>query len=404
MTSELTLRIQNKNGNFDCERYKNFPAPKSAHLAICYTDNAASEQMALDLKQELVKGLSKIEKTFTKFPTSCRGNNRSLNNCHALSISTNEKLLVGVTDGLSDVFVAPSVLQWKQQSLPIVPTGMNVTLPNPFAKPNAAFWTNNISEALLPIFHLIGVSQEEQKVFISYRRKDTSDLADQLFDRLTHEGFDVFLDRFSIKPGIDFQDKLYQALADKAMVIFLESTDFLTSQWINYEIAFTKKYRLGYLAVNIDNAPKAQAINNSFRETVTLNPAKLLDSIDLNHVVNKIKEQHTIALYRKKIYLNTNIKAALRRKKLNPTIDVNGFISVSGKKGRINNIVGTTRPPILKNYYHLDINNLKDTKIIVGPEFIENNRGILNTWLSQKSDIQFFNEGDLLNLMKFVNS
>ena len=67
------------------------------------------------------------------------------------------------------------------------------------------------------------ITTEITRIFISYRRLETLPVALQLFDRLTHEGFDVFLDRFSIPPGYDFQRRLNQELEDKSMVILLES-------------------------------------------------------------------------------------------------------------------------------------------------------------------------------------
>lgn len=55
----------------------------------------------------------------------------------------------------------------------------------------------------------------ESRLFISYVRRDTSAIADQLFGALTQEGFDVFLDRCSVPVGVPFQKRLMQDLCDK---------------------------------------------------------------------------------------------------------------------------------------------------------------------------------------------
>ncbi len=72
---------------------------------------------------------------------------------------------------------------------------------------NAQFWDRNITECIPAILSRSGLSLPDQRIFISYRRLEAQPLAEQLFDALTHEGFDVFLDRFSIRPGIDFQTR-----------------------------------------------------------------------------------------------------------------------------------------------------------------------------------------------------
>src|SRR5205823_14119402 len=110
--------------------------------------------------------------------------------------------------------------------VPIVPAGGNPStlLPtNDLRKINVAFWSKQITESVPAILSRAGLTTDEHRVFISYRRVETQPLAEQLFDRLTHEGFEVFLDRFSIDPGLDFQRRLHQELADKAMVVLLES-------------------------------------------------------------------------------------------------------------------------------------------------------------------------------------
>ena len=47
-----------------------------------------------------------------------------------------------------------------------------------------------------------------RKIFISYKRTDTTALAHQLFDTLIKKGYIPFLDSYSLEPGVDFQEYL----------------------------------------------------------------------------------------------------------------------------------------------------------------------------------------------------
>jgi TIR domain len=120
-------------------------------------------------------------------------------------------------------------------------TALNLPLNEPLTH-----CTSGIRDAAPSLLSRADVTSSESLIFISYRRLETLPFALQLFDRLTHEGFEVFLDRFSIPPGFDFQRRLTRELEDKSMVLLLESTGVKDSKWIQHEIDFAKRTRLGF--------------------------------------------------------------------------------------------------------------------------------------------------------------
>jgi hypothetical protein len=79
--------------------------------------------------------------------------------------------------------------------------------------------------------------RETRRLFISYRRSDTSGVAAQLYEALDAAGFDVFLDTRTLLPGEPFQDILWHRLADTDVVVVLDSLDFLASRWTEEELA-----------------------------------------------------------------------------------------------------------------------------------------------------------------------
>lgn len=402
MASELIIQLQDKRGRFSCEKFNNLPSPKSAYIAICFNNTPHAEKYANDLKVKLINSLVNLGNNFFASQPSCNGNAVGFNGCKALGIPDNLKLLLVVSDGASNTFNEPAVLKWHFTTLPVLKKGNAYNLPHPFNIPNAVFWSNDIDEVIPAIFGLVGISEEDQKIFISYRRTDTSAFAEQLFDRLNHEGFEVFLDRFSINPSVNFQNRLYQELADKAMVLLLESPTYQSSKWIQYEIAFAKKYRLGLLAINTNSSPKVITVDDEFRRSVLLDSTGILDNPSLDKLVQEIKQQHSIALYRMRNYLTTNIVVALQNRGAKTNFDANGFISVANTKGTVYKIWATPRPPKVNDYHYSDLSNPVGKKVIVGPEFMEEKRDTLNKWLSQKSVVNFYNEGEILSLSNLI--
>ena len=131
---------------------------------------------------------------------------------------------------------------------------------------------------------------------------------------------------------------------------------------------------------------------------VSLNAAGILDQVSLDLLVIEIKQQHSITLYRMRNYLTASIVAGLQAKGMTTGFDENGFISVANRGGIEYKIWTTPRPPRVNDYHYSDISNPMGKKVIVGPEFKEDKRGTLNSWLSHKSNVKFYNEGEILTL------
>jgi TIR domain len=92
--------------------------------------------------------------------------------------------------------------------------------------------------------------RETRRLFISYRRNDTSGVAAQLYEALDAAGFDVFLDTHGIlRPGEPFQDILWHRLADTDVAVVLDSPNFLASCLTEEELAHANTSNLQMLQV-----------------------------------------------------------------------------------------------------------------------------------------------------------
>ena len=144
---------------------------------------------------------------------------------------------------------------------------------------NGSKWSSgdDAVETASKVLKFLGLAEEDRRIFISYRQTDAAPVADQLRANFINSGWDVFLDRFSIPPGVNFQERLDRELADKAFVFLLETPDITNSKWVEHEIAFALYRKLGILALTLPNTTAQQlhpAIQQAMR--IRLNAADMV--------------------------------------------------------------------------------------------------------------------------------
>ena len=342
--------------------------------------------------------------------------------CHAVDEPTCQKVLVRTAGGSgSGAWQNPTAESlWLQHwgdpnwhVLPIMRAGTNPAtfLPVQWQGINASFWTRDPTESLWAVFQRAGLAPEESRIFISYVRRDTTAIADQLFAALTVAGFDVFLDRSSVPVGIEFQERLMQDLVDKAMVVFLNSPGVSQSKWVGEEIATIKKYRLGLLELSFPGAQKRNDIDPDFRMPVNAGElessgphyaagaSKLKDQV-LVDVVERIKTTHGQALHRRRFELIDNFAAALQQAGKTAQVLPDGtfILAARGVQGSV--VVGlTTRIPELADFCSLhqrgNLSPARSGWLISPSPFFVAQRQAQVTWLGGVCNIQHVNEGQI---------
>ena len=80
-------------------------------------------------------------------------------------------------------------------------------------------------------------------IFISYSRKNGSELAVQLEELLGRKGFSVFRDEHSLQPGDPFAAPLFKHCSKAQLVVALLSEEAVDSDWVNQEIETRLAYR-----------------------------------------------------------------------------------------------------------------------------------------------------------------
>ncbi len=136
---------------------------------------------------------------------------------------------------------------------------------------NALTWGSG-EESALVLLRALGVVEEERRLFLSYRQAESSALALQLRRALSERSYDVFLDRFSVPPGADFQRRIDIELADKAFVLLLESASAIGSDWVQHEVTYALSHRIAVLALTlpgVDIEEQFEVIDDAFRLLLT---------------------------------------------------------------------------------------------------------------------------------------
>ena len=117
-----------------------------------------------------------------------------------------------------------------------------------------------LDEVCNRILHLIGYDERDRSVFISYRRQDGEQIAHDLRYALIDRGWDVFLDRYIIPPGSNFQAELTRDLDGRGLVLVIESPTITTSAWVEYELAFARRHGIGIHAVCLPETARGQQV------------------------------------------------------------------------------------------------------------------------------------------------
>jgi hypothetical protein len=118
-------------------------------------------------------------------------------------------------------------------------TDIGRSIPQTIQTSNAYFLQTEDAglEALFAVAaECLGMLRLQRRIFVSYRRTESREVAVQLHDRLSARGFDVFLDTHDIRPGEMIQEMLWHKLADCDVVLMLDTQDYFASKWTKQEL------------------------------------------------------------------------------------------------------------------------------------------------------------------------
>ncbi|HLU86510.1 MAG TPA: toll/interleukin-1 receptor domain-containing protein [Taishania sp.] len=151
-----------------------------------------------------------------------------------------------VNGDFKDLEITEKLLKDGTMILPIFFNGFKSDIPSVLSNQNAIQYHSNeinrITNIVLEAFELL---RSTRKVFISYKRAESSSVAIQLYEALEGNNFDVFLDTHSIQKGEPFQDELWHRMTDCDVIVLLNTPEFLESHWCKEEFAEASAKQIG---------------------------------------------------------------------------------------------------------------------------------------------------------------
>ncbi len=158
-----------------------------------------------------------------------------------------------------------------QQAIPVLPVvstlgAIAAEVPPSLRAINCLFLDQAPMERVFSaLLECVGLLPRQRRVFLSYRRSETTVAAVQLFAELSARQFDVFLDTHSIGAGVDFQEQLWHQLSDVDVLLMLESPDYFASRWTDAEYGRALAKGIGVLRVQWPDATPSAITSTASR-------------------------------------------------------------------------------------------------------------------------------------------
>lgn len=153
-----------------------------------------------------------------------------------------------INGDFNDTDIAEKLLLDGSMILPVYFTEdcFSTEIPEVLANQNGILYKeieeDRIVNIALESFELL---RSTRKVFISYKRNESTSVAIQLFEALEAHNFDVFLDTHSVGKGQPFQDELWHRMTDCDVIVLLNTRGFLDSHWCKEEFAEAAAKQIG---------------------------------------------------------------------------------------------------------------------------------------------------------------
>jgi hypothetical protein len=149
------------------------------------------------------------------------------------------------------------------------------------------------------VLRLMEIEEGERSVFISYAQQDGSAWAYELRRVLVDEGWDVFLDRISIDPGVDFQKTLARDLDGRSLVLVVESPLVASRPWVTWELTYARDHAIGLMsfATETIGAVLGGQVEEDRRFVAkgVLGGTTKLDQGERNRLLREVQYQHSTA-------------------------------------------------------------------------------------------------------------
>lgn len=405
---QVVLQHPLANGGKVCRGFTGLPI--ASHAWFCIDSvRAADDADAEQLGNDLAAGIRKLGFHVREVLPPCGGGSDHFGACHARNEPDCKKIrlvLIGKAKQYTQ-YQTPAAWQTHDPTFRLAPVFLTAAsvnfLPSNLAGQNGFHWSKGDMQAATEILRIADIINERPRIFISYVRKDSHLIADQLFDHLTRRGFEVFLDRFSLPPGADFQLRLMEELARIGTVLVLDSPGVPTSSWVRLEVDFARLHRLGLLALRLPGGAGISGITSGRQMTLEdqdLTAKGRVRVKRLEDLLSRITLVHANAEQRRVAYLRDSLSSAL---------SLNGFVSqgfdrfgvVVARKNEDFAFRVSHLPPEVGDFHALaNYAHSHKATVFAPAKFMDWRARRPMDWVSRVSSIDIEDEADMIDKIK----
>lgn len=233
----------------------------------------------------------------------------------------------------------------------------------------------------------LSLLRAERRLFISYRRAESSAAAIQMFEALDSRGFNVFLDTHSVRPAAHVQSELWQRLADSDIVLLLDTPNFRVSRWTVAELAQANMTSIQILHVlwpTVHEDPYSafssfyETSNNSFRSGIAPDQASTFSDETVDDLCLRVEALRARALAARYTYMVDYFCDQARAAGRDVYVHPQRYLSVEGP-GRSMAVFPTVGIPTARRLEEVEI-AISKVGVDADVRVIYDERGIMDVW------------------------
>lgn len=251
--------------------------------------------------------------------------------------------------------------------------------------------SNDIEKLVSCILEGLSLLRLSRRLFISYKRDESSTVAIQLFEQLEKNGFDVFLDTHSIRPGEPFQEELWHRMADTDVVVLLNTPGFLNSNWTTQELAKANSMSIGILQViwpshklerDAELSIPLQLSDFDFENKIFKNPKSYLTPNAISNIISQVESLRARSLASRQDNIITEFIASSNRVGKKADLQSEKFITMKRSDGKELVIIPTVGVPQAFTYNQSEelVARIK-SKNVAGAFLLFDHRNIREKWI-----------------------
>lgn len=304
----------------------------------------------------------------------------------SLSISDAKRLTDLLNDEILIIPVVPSI------------TAFSTLVPNEIAHLNGCPLPDcgaDYERLAARILEGFGLLREKRRLFISYRRVESSGVAAQLYEALDAAGFDVFLDTQGVlRPGEPFQEILWHRLADTDVALVLDTPGFLDSRWTEEELARANTSNIQLLQLlwpsQTEGATAAFSAfhplsEDDFIGKVTLGAAAQLTAVCVDAIVDEVEGLRARAFSARHAFLVREFAIEARKEGLKVYTTLERTLVLSAPSGNRVLVMPAIGVPDSERYEALERLHRRDLGLgrtyAQPPVLLYDQTGIRSRWL-----------------------